>query len=131
MPICELLTPTGIEEDTKVELMKRLTAHIEEAYPHLSTHIFLREVDRGDVMFAGSYCGKAGKDARVCTLICPPTARAEAVRTMMENVNSDILTAYPPPADVFIIHRVDDLTHVMVNGSLGSENPKYKQPGPH
>ena len=129
MPICELLTPGGIEEDTKVALMKRLTAHIEEAYPHMATHIFLREVNRSEVMFAGSYGGKAGKDARVCTLLCPPTAGADAVRTMIAKVNAAILEAYPAQADVFIIHRVDDIAHVMVNGTMGSENPKYKQGG--
>ena len=129
MPICELMTPDGIDDDTKIALMKKLTAHIEEAYPHMATHIFLREVDRSDVMFAGAYGGKGGKDARVCTLLCPPTAGADVVKTMMGKVNADILEAYSAPADVFIIHRVDDIAHVMVNGSMGSENPKYKPIG--
>ena len=129
MPICELTTPDGIDDDTKIALMKKLTAHIEEAYPHMATHIFLREVDRSDVMFAGAYGGKGGKDARVCTLLCPPTAGADAVKTMIGKVNVDILEAYPAPADVFIIHRVDDPAHVMVNGTMGSENPKYKPSG--
>jgi hypothetical protein len=123
------MTPVGIDDDTKIALMKRLTAHIEEAYPHLATHIFLRQVDRTDVMFAGAYGGKGSKEARVCTLVCPPTAEADAVKTMMGRVNADILEAYSAPADVFIIHRVDDLAHVMVNGIMGSENPKYKTSG--
>jgi hypothetical protein len=41
-----------------------------------------------------------------------------------------ILEAYPTPADICIIHRVDDIAHVMVNGTMGSENPKYKRGGP-
>ena len=129
MPICELTTPDGIDDDTKIALMKKLTAHIEEAYPHMATHIFLREVDRSEVMFAGAHGGKGGRDARVCTLLCPPTAGADAVKTMMGRVNADILEAYPAPADVFVIHRVDDIAHVMVNGTMGSENPKYKPSG--
>ena len=130
MPMCLLLTPGGIEADTKVSLMKKLTAHIDEAYPHMATHIFLREANRHDVMFNGAHGGGAGKDARVCTLLCPPTARADAIATMLRKVNADILEAYPTPADVFIIHRVDDMSHVMVNGTMGSENPKYKQEEP-
>jgi len=129
MPICELLTPSGIDQNPKITLMKKLTAHIEEAYPRMATHIFLREVDRSDVMFGGLYGGEASKDARVCTLLCPPTAETDAVRTMMGKVNADILEAYPAPADVFVIHRVDDISHVMVNGSMGSENSKYKRVG--
>lgn len=127
MPICELLTPSGIDQNTKITLMKRLTIHIEEAYPHMTTHIFLREVNRSDVMFGGLDGAQAAKEARVCTLLCPPTAEADAVRTMMERVNAAILEAYPVPADLFIIHRVDDIAHVMVNGTIGSENPKYKR----
>jgi len=129
VPICILLTPTGIKDDTKIALMKNLTAHIDEAYPHMATHIFLREVDRSEVMFAGAYGGNAGKDARICTLLCPPTAGTDAITTMLRRINVDILEAYTTPADVFIIHRVDDLAHVMVNGTMGSENPKYKQQG--
>ena len=128
MPICELLTPSGIDQKTKTTLMKRLTTHIEEAYPHMTTHIFLREVNRSDVLFGGLDGVQAAKDARVCTLLCPPTAEPAAVRAMMEKVNAAILEAYPAPSDLFIIHRVDDIAHVMVNGTLGSENPKYKRP---
>ena len=127
MPICELLTPSGIDQNTKTALMKRLTTHIEEAYPHMTTHIFLREVDRSEVMFGGLDGAHAAKDARVCTLLCPPTAEADAVRRMMERVNAAVAEAYPAPADLFIIHRVDDIAHVMVNGGIGSENPKYKR----
>jgi phenylpyruvate tautomerase PptA (4-oxalocrotonate tautomerase family) len=123
-----LLTPQGIEEGTKRALMERLTAHIEEAYPALATHIFVSEADRGDVMFAGVYRGDGGKEARVCTLLCPPGVSADAKRAMMANLHADILAAYPNPADTFIIHREDDPAHVMVNGILGSENPKYEQP---
>jgi len=129
VPICELMTLEGIDDHAKIALMKNLTDHIEEAYPHMATHIFLREVDRSEVMFAGAYGGKGAKDARVCTLLCPPTAGADAVKTMMGKVNADILGAYPAPADVFIIHRVDDIAHVMVNGRMGSENPKYRPSG--
>jgi hypothetical protein len=125
-----LLTPGGIEDQTKMALMQKLTAHIDEAYPHMATHIFLREADRSDVMFNGAHGGEAGKDARVCTLLCPPTAQSDAITTMIRKVNADILEAYPTPADVFIIHRVDDIVHVMVNGTMGSENPKYRQGGP-
>lgn len=130
MPICELLTPAGINGDTKIALMKKLTAHIEEAYPRMATHIFLREADRADVMFNGAYGGDASREARVCTLLCPPTAGADAVTAMLRKVNADILEAYPIPADVFIIHRLDDIAHVMVNGTIGSENQKYTQREP-
>jgi hypothetical protein len=61
--------------------------------------------------------------------LCPPTAQADAVATMIRKVNADILEAYPTAADIFIIHRMDDLAHVMVNGTMGSENPKYRQIG--
>ena len=127
MPICELLTPSGIDQNKKITLMKKLTAHIEEAYPRMATHIFLRQVDRSDVMFGGLYGSQASRDARVCTLLCPPTAETDSVRTMMGKVNAEILEAYPAPADVFVIHRVDDISHVMVNGTMGSENSKYKR----
>jgi hypothetical protein len=127
VPICELLTPSGIEDDKKIALMKKLTAHIDEAYPHMATHVFLREASRRDVMFNGVCGSEAAKDARVCTLLCPPTAGTEAIRTMLGKVHGDILEAYATPADLFIIHRVDDLAHVMVNGMMGSDNPKYRQ----
>ena len=75
MPICILLAPEAASHEAKVGMMRRLTHHIDEAYPVTTTHIFLREANPGDVMLAGSLLSELpGKDAgargvRVCFLI--------------------------------------------------------------
>ena len=53
MPICVLLTPEGIADSSKENLMSELTRHIHAAYPNTVTEVFLQEIDRSLVMVDG------------------------------------------------------------------------------
>jgi hypothetical protein len=50
MPLCILLAPAGLEPDAKKQMMKELTAAIEEGYPQFVTEIYLREVPDDSLM---------------------------------------------------------------------------------
>jgi len=127
MPICILLAPEGISDSSKVKLMGKLTTHIHAAYPNTVTEVFLQEIDRGLVMVNGIRLtanpsgGAAAREARLCTLICPPGIKAEAKKAMMENVSADIAEAYPNEGHTWVVHREDDPASAMLNGRLQSE----------
>jgi hypothetical protein len=134
VPICILLAPEAASHEAKVGMMRRLSQHIDEAYPVTTTHIFVREASPGDVMLAGSLLSElasqdaSARGARVCFLICPPGVEAAAKKTMMEKLTADILYAYPGSGDIFIIHREDGLANVMLNGRFQSETRSSCKP---
>lgn len=131
MPICILLAPEGIQDQTKEKMMGNFTTHIHEAYPNTVTEVFVQEVDRAYVMVDGSLLstnqsgGSGAREVRLCTLICPPGVGAEAKKTMMEKITADIAEAYPNEGDIWIVHREDDPGSAMLNGMLMTE--KYGQ----
>jgi len=72
--------------------------------------------------------GKAAREVRFCTLICPPGITADAKKAMMERVTADIVEAYRSEGVTWVLHREDDPASAMLNGSLLSE--KYgRAPG--
>jgi phenylpyruvate tautomerase PptA (4-oxalocrotonate tautomerase family) len=126
MPICILLAPEGINDNSKERLMGKLTTHIHAAYPNTVTEVFLQEIDRSLVMVNGirltnSSGGAPAREVRFCTLICPPGVKADAKKAMMENVSAVIAEAYPGEGHTWVVHREDDPASAMLNGQLRSE----------
>jgi hypothetical protein len=126
------MAPKGLTDAAKTELMKKMDAHIHEAYPIYGTYIFIREAERTDSMLDGELlldnAGAPPRDGRICTLRCPPGAPAAARKTMMARLTEDIAEAYPNAGTTFIILQEDDLSTVMINGLLQSEDPRNKKP---
>jgi len=103
-----LLTPEGIADSSKENLMSELTRHIHAAYPNTVTEVFLQEIDRSLVMADGVRRG-----ARFCTLVCPPGIGADAKKTMMQKLTAAIAEAYADDGHVWIVHQEHDPASAM------------------
>jgi hypothetical protein len=63
----------------------------------------------------------------ICHIEAPPGINPTAKKKMMEKITAAIEEGYQHIGDTFVFLIEDQLDCVMLNGRLGSENPKFEE----
>ncbi|HEV7420406.1 MAG TPA: N-acetylmuramic acid 6-phosphate etherase [Mycobacterium sp.] len=125
MPQFFIEAPVGIRDDAKQEMMKDLTAAIDDAYHIPDVRVWLREYPADNV----AQDGRLGAEAirPVCFLEAPELSSLDAKRKMAERILSAIAQAYDGianTAETLILMNHYPLENAGFAGRLQSDDPQ-------
>jgi phenylpyruvate tautomerase PptA (4-oxalocrotonate tautomerase family) len=125
MPQFFIEAPVGIRDDAKQEMMKDLTAAIDDAYHIPDVRIWPREYAADNV----AQDGRLGAEAirPVCFLEAPELSSLDAKRKMAERILSAIAQAYDGianTAETLILMNHYPLENAGFAGRLQSDDPQ-------
>ena len=125
MPQFFIEAPVGIRDDVKQEMMKDLTAAIDDAYHIPDVRVWLREYPADNV----AQDGRLGAEAirPVCFLEAPELSSLDAKRKMAERILSAIAQAYDGianTAETLILMNHYPLENAGFAGRLQSDDPQ-------
>jgi phenylpyruvate tautomerase PptA (4-oxalocrotonate tautomerase family) len=123
MPQFLIEAPTGVRQDAKEQMMKRITEAIDEAYGFGDIRVWLREYRAENV----AQDGKVGADPvrPLCFLEAPELADLDAKRKMAGKVHDAIHAAYHDianTAETLILMNHYPLENAGWAGRLQSDN---------
>lgn len=116
MPIGYLDVPTGLDRDSKADLVRAMYDAMHEVYPFPDdTRIFLREWSLDSVSQNGQLGSEPARP--VFVMHVPEGGDVDAKRTMLRKLNTAVSAAYRLPDFAIFLHE-HSLSTVVINGGM-------------
>jgi phenylpyruvate tautomerase PptA (4-oxalocrotonate tautomerase family) len=136
MPVCLIEAPTGLSNESKKELIKKVLDILVDAYQMVDDRVYVNEYALADVghtphEMADTNWSIQSQPARVvCSIIAPPGLNKDAKRKMFRDMTESIATIFKisDKRDILAFLNEHQLDNVASNGYIQTENPAFESP---